>query len=71
MWESFEDGVDGTADYFLLKLFTKDTDQDGTGDHFAAWATLSGFGIGATLNEVVKEAVNFTGDGVPTLIEDS
>jgi hypothetical protein len=42
-----------------LQLFNYDPDQDQTGDHINAWVTFTSFNIGATINEVVKEQVNF------------
>lgn len=62
-------GVEDGENYVLLELFNYDPDQDQTGDHFLAWATLSGLGDGATLNEAVKEAVTFEVHGVPSFVE--
>jgi len=45
--------------YFLLQLFNYDPDQDQTGDHINAWVTFTSLNVGATIDAVVKEQVNF------------
>lgn len=45
--------------YFLLQLFNYDPDEDQTGDHINAWVTFTSFALGAVINAVVKEAINF------------
>jgi hypothetical protein len=57
--------------YFMLQLFTYDPDQDQTGDHFNVWATFTSFAVSATINEVVKESVNFQVYGVISSIIDN
>jgi hypothetical protein len=54
-----DDAVDGTRPYHLLKLFTHDPDDDETGDHFLAWAILSGLSLPITVGDVVKEDISF------------
>jgi len=49
--------------YSLLQLFNYDPDQDQTGDHINAWATFTSFALGAAINAVVKETVNFQVQG--------
>lgn len=66
LWDSFEDNLDGTQDYFLLQLFSYDPDQDQTGDHFSMWVTFNSFGTAGNINEVVKEAVAFQIYGIPS-----
>ncbi len=58
--------VGGSAEKVLLKLFSYDPDQDGTGDHFICWTVLSGVSVGASLNEIVNEKITFSGDGAPS-----
>lgn len=70
-WDSFEDTVEGVQDYFLLQLFLYDPDQDQTGDHFNCWAVLTGFNPAAPINDLVKETVNFSGQGAPAFVADS
>lgn len=70
-FEIFEDGADGTQEFHLLELFNYDPDQDQTGDHFIAWATINGLNVNAPLNEVVKESVTFQGNGIPGFIENA
>lgn len=57
--------------YFMLQLFTYDPDQDQTGDHYNVWATFTSWQVGATINEVVKESVNFTVHGMISTIIDN
>lgn len=68
--DSFFDGILDAADasqaYFLLQLFNYDPDQDQTGDHFLAWVVFNGLSLNAPVNEVVKEALDFTLQGVPS-----
>lgn len=45
--------------YFLLQLFNYDPDEDQTGDHINAWVTFTSFALGAVINAVVKETINF------------
>jgi len=67
--DSFFDGIlDASEAYFLLELFNYDPDQDQTGDHFLAWALFNGLGVSAPLNEIVKEAVDFTFHGIPSFV---
>lgn len=64
-WEDFEDNVDGTQKYYLLKLFNYDPDQDETGDHYDTWVTFTSFGVNPSIGDVVKETVNFQILGKP------
>lgn len=61
-----EDTIDTTQDYFLLELFNYDPDQDQTGDHFIVWCIFDSLDNNAPLNEIIKEAIAFTLEGVPS-----
>ncbi len=60
-----------TQKYHFLKLFSYDPDDDGTGDHFLAWVTFTNWSLAPTLNEVVKENINFQVFGIPSRIENT
>jgi len=61
-----EDAIDTTQAYFLLELFSYDPDQDQTGDRFIVWALFDSLNHAAPLNEIIKEALTFTLQGVPS-----
>ena len=65
-----EDVIDTTQDYFLLELFNYDPDQDQTGDHFVVWVIFDSLDIAAPINEIIKEAIAFTLEGVPSFVAD-
>jgi hypothetical protein len=55
--------------YFLLELFNYDPDSDQTGDHILAWASFTGFSVGADIGSVVKESLNFQVVGEMSFVE--
>ncbi len=58
----FDDLVEmatGTKQYFYIDFYSYDPDDDGTGDHWGAWVIIPTFSIGANINTVVKETINF------------
>jgi len=66
LFEDLKDCADTTKEFFLLELFNYDPDQDQTGDHWLVWATFQGLNIAAPLNEVIKERLEFTVQGIPS-----
>lgn len=70
-FEAFEDNVDGTQEYFFLELYNYDPDQDQTGDHFNVWATFNSFGVNTPIGEIVKEAIGFQLEGIPSFTENA
>ena len=54
--------------FFFMELYNYDPDQDQTGDHYLAWATFTGFGVGADIGSVVKESLNFQVIGEPSFM---
>ena len=56
---------------FLLELYFYDPDQDQTGDMFRCWVNFASLTEAANTGAIVTEAVNFTGYGIPSLIESS
>lgn len=69
MFDTLKRCIEGGDKYYLLKLFTNDPDQDGTGDGFSVWASFTSFNLTTAMGDVVKESVSFqiTG-GISTLI---
>lgn len=70
-FEALENAIDGTRQHAFLQLFSYDPDNDGTGDHYNCWATLSGFSTAANVGAVVNEQVSFTGQGGPAFVANS
>ena len=64
--EDLKATASGESEKVLLKLFSYDPDQDGTGDHWICWAVLSGISPSAALSAIVSENISFTGDGSPS-----
>lgn len=54
-----QEAISAGEKYFLLQLFNYDPDQDQTGDHINAWVSFTSFNLSATINDVVKEQINF------------
>ena len=54
-----------TQKFYHLSLYNYDPNQDKTGDHFMTWAIISSSGVSASVGDVVKETVDFTGEGIP------
>ncbi len=65
---SLQDEASGAQNAYLLKLYTYDPAQDGTGDHFVCWAIISGFNPSAQISAIVAEQINFDVCGKPTFI---
>lgn len=63
-----KDCADGDLKYVLLELFSFDPDLDQTGDHFLAWASITGINVNAPIGEVVKEPVQFQVQGIPSFV---
>lgn len=57
--------------YCLLELFNYDPDQDQTGDHFTCWAIFATLALPAQINDVVRETLSFSGDGIPSFTANS
>jgi len=67
-FDNLVDEADSTQKYHLLQLFNYDPDQDQTGDHFNAWASLTGLNVNAPIGEVVKEPITFKVYGIPDFV---
>lgn len=64
----FTDNIDGTALWYFMELFTYDPAQDGSGDHFQCWASITGLSPSAPIGEVVKEPFDFQINHIPAFI---
>jgi len=67
-FDALEEAAEGTELYFMLELFNYDPDQDQTGDHFLAWATIDGVNVNAPIGDTVKEPVTFKVHGIPSFV---
>ena len=59
LYNNLAESIASGEKYFLVQLFNYDPDQDQTGDHINAWVTFNSFNLTPTINDVVKETVNF------------
>jgi hypothetical protein len=57
-----------TQKFYHLSLYTYDPNLDGSGDYFSTWATITSNGISTSVGDVVKESIDFTGEGIPAFV---
>jgi len=66
-FDSMEDELGKVQEQHFLELYTYEPSADQSGDHFNAWATMSGLSINTALNVLIQENLSFTLQGAPLL----
>ena len=70
-WDDFEDQTDDTMDYWFLRLFSYDPDDDGTGDHWDLWTIFESFNLPVAIGTYIRETINFVSVGRPVFTANS